>query len=261
MMRAAVFVLTLLPAVLHAQLSGLIKKATTTPAPTVPAAVAPTAAPGVDDGSLPYPNYSVTLRGVPKTLITPDVIDRFLIGLRAERVARDSLERANANNGVGKTYEARDLVARCDSLKKADSLDAEASIKRMQAAAGDPVQSQKVAQAEIANMKARAADPLHAQCQSNKPASMSDHSFWSAMRSAQSQQDAVGAAAGKFTTPDYALLRERIASYVLNPNRSKNYPGFLPSEITAMDAQFDVLHSLLARDYAIGGVPKQPSQL
>jgi hypothetical protein len=260
MMRTTVMLLTLVPAVLHAQLSGLIKKATTPP--SLPGSSAPAVtAPGADDGSLPYPNYSLTLRGVPKTLITPDVIARFLTGLHAERADRDSLERANANNGVGKTYMARDLVARCDSLKKADSLDAEASIKRMQAAAGDPVQSQKVAQAEIANMKARAADPLHAQCQNNKAGSMSDHSFWAAMRSAQSQQDSVGAAAGKFTTPDYALLRERIASYVLNPNRTKNYPGFLPSEISAMDAQFDVLHSLLARDYAMGGVPKQPSQL
>lgn len=261
MMRATVMVLTFVPAVLQAQLSGLIKKVTTPPASPVPASASPAAAPGVDDGSLPYPNYSLTLKGVPKTLITPDVIDRFLTGLRAERMERDSLERANADNGVGKTYLARDLVTRCDSLKKADSLDAEAAIKRMQAASGDPVQSLKAAQAEIANMKARAADPLHVECQNNKPALMSDHSFWAAMRSAQSQQDAVGAAAGKFTTPDYALLRERIASYVLNPNRTKTYPGFLPSEISALDAQFDVLHSLLARDYAIGGVPKQPSQL
>src|SRR5579863_10229743 len=54
--------------------------------------------------------------------VTPDVVDRFITGFQAERAERDRQETAHASDGVGQLYLARDLVARCDSMKKADSV-------------------------------------------------------------------------------------------------------------------------------------------
>jgi hypothetical protein len=140
-------------------------------------------------------------------------------------------------------------------MKRGDSTYQAEVIRKAQA--GD----QQAALDAVKRMQQMQTEPLHVQCQNNRAPEEHDQSFFDMMRSVQARQDSVGAIVGGFAVADYAALRERIGSYVLNPNRRKDFPGFAPSEISALDARQATLYSLLRRDYNIGGAPKQTYEL
>jgi len=178
--------------------------------------------------------------------VTPDVVDRFITGFQAERAERDRQETAHASDGVGQLYLARDLVARCDSMKKADSVHLESFKPKLMS--GDRQAGQDMQKW----FQFLQTDPLHVKCGNNRAP---QGSFFEALNSVQARQDTVGAKAGGFSVPEYGAVRERIAAYVLwtytVPGREVN--GYTPDERAAIDAKKPQLYELLKRDYTLNG--------
>ncbi len=202
---------------------------------------------------------SSTTTGTPtgkvSVAISSDVVDRFITGFQAERAERDRQEAQHANDPIGQTYAARDLIPRCDSMKKADSVYGQKIQQRVMT--GD---QQAVADLQkwFQNMPT---EPLHVKCNNNR--AHGEGGFFEMLNAVQARQDTVGAKAGGFSVAEYAAVREKIAAYVLwtysDPSRS--VIGYTPEERSALDAKKPQLYALLQRDYNVGGMPKPMSQL
>lgn len=186
--------------------------------------------------------------------VTPDVVDRFITAFQAERAERDRQETAHANDGVGQLYLARDLVMRCDSMKKADEVHNQDMAKKIQTGDQQPLKDMPKW------VQFLQTDPLHVKCNNNRAP---QGSFFETLNSVQARQDTIGAKAGNFSVPEYGAVREKIAAYVLwtftVPGREVS--GYTPDEKTAIDAKKPQLYELLKRDYTITGVPKQSGEL
>jgi hypothetical protein len=194
-----------------------------------------------------------------KVAITSEVLDRFITGLKAELAERDRLARANPQPDVAKYWSRQDRTAYCDSAEAADKAQQEKDVKQMQEDMMSGVQARmERAQKTIAAIQERAAHPRTCE---RGPEPSTEQAFFDALRAAQGQTDAVGARAAGLPVADYALLRERIAAYVMfkvNPGGAYTQAvGYAPGESAALDARVGVLLPLLKRDYTMSGARKQ----
>ena len=238
----------LVPAVSQAQLGGILKKAkakvtgdpaTAASPPTSTAASAP----------------ADCLKCEAKTLaITPDLVSKVLTGLKAELAERDREEQLHANDQVGRLYEARDLVYRCDTLKRADSAYQMSIMLRLQR--GDTA-----AIRQMQALPARLQDAQHVTCENNRAPRGGDQAFFDMLRTVQSKQDAVAAQAAGMSEMQFAAAIEMVSLYVLAPTAYHEETKFPPSAVAAMDAHKAELESLLRREFEMGGSHKQSSEL
>jgi hypothetical protein len=195
--------------------------------------------------------------GAAKPVITSDVLGRFVTAMRAELAERDRIKQERAADDLGVYYQMRDRHQRCDSVKASVPAREAQWQKDYQAAMsrGDADAMKKA----IATMQAIASEKEKANnCDGGQKRFTDGDAFFAQVQSAQSRQDGVGAKAGGFGVDDFAYLRERVAAYLLGGTwgGDRQPVGYLPAELSALEARRAELVPLLQRDFNSAGMPK-----
>jgi hypothetical protein len=257
---AAALLLLAVASPAHAQLGGLKKRLKD----KVDGTTATKGAPATGDG----PVY----KAADKIAVTGGTLDQLVAGLRAERAERDRLMAAPTTNPDLLAYFKRqDQRAHCDSVKASveiqrAALDQQAK-DMMATATRDATQNPQAFRQKTLEMtqKMQALQQQQQQACDLGQKQNTPQSFFDALKSAQSQQDAIGAKASGLTVQQYAYLRERVVAVMLfEADRARghydiptSYNGYSADEVAAIRSRASTIRTLVARDFDTNGDRKK----
>lgn len=250
------------PATADAQLGGLIKRKIQDKAAEK---VADKAVEKATGESRSEPKYGASSASAVPTFnaeileITPPVLERFVTGYKADKAERAKMMELKKKEGD--LAAARDAKEACqEKLQKAlekQSRQLTPEAQRLAIAYQSSVMKGEAKQAGVYYDSLMTMLYPNAKKDECGGSGADEADALEQLQNAETEIEKAGALAGKFSFRQYAIMRERVAAYVVSKGKLKAYSA---TEIQAMDAKMAELSALLGDDFGPGGVVRNRIQ-